>query len=164
MIAPGTALERLSHAEAFMLALLIWRESRGESAVCRTAVGCSVLNRVRRPKWWGDSVLTVAAKRLQYSSLTAPRDTQLVLWPTPFDPSWEACHVLAYDLLTKPMSNPVPGADSFYDCSIAAPSWTIGARHCGDFGRLSFWDVDHDYEAEVVKLSGSDTRESSKEA
>ena len=43
-----------------------------------------------------------------------------------------------------------PGADSYHDTSIAAPEWTAKARHCGQSGRIRFYDMDHDYEAETT--------------
>ena len=73
------------------LALAIWREARGASMQAKIAVAYSILNRVERPSWWGNDVLSVLFKKWQYSSLTDPKDRQLTTWPSTSDPSWYDC-------------------------------------------------------------------------
>jgi len=131
----------------YYLALTIYREARGESVECRVAVGCSILNRVARPSWWGASVNEVVTKRWQYSSLTDPKDPQLSrAWPTLKEKAWQECWEIARLLLADQLPNPVPGADSYYDVSISAPPWTAAARRVTQIGKIVFWDVDHDYQ------------------
>lgn len=139
--------------EVSLLALTIWREARGEPRAAKVALACSVMNRVRRPCWWGTDVVSVIEKRWQFSSLTDPRDPQLVRWP-PYDGTFRECLEVASLALAGLLANPVPGADSYHDTSIAPPSWTAKARGCGQVGRLVFYDVDHDYEREVVANAG----------
>src|SRR3990172_8445425 len=102
--------ELAREASAFMLALVGWREARGEVLPVRIAVMYSVLNRVERPAWWGRSVLEVVGKLWQYSALTAPGDP----------------NVLEYRV-----ANPMPGADSYHDVSIPQPGWAGAARFWG---------------------------------
>lgn len=129
------------------LALTVWREARGESDQAKLAVAYSILNRVTRPAWWGRDVQSVVFKMWQYSSLTDRHDRQLTTWPQSNDPSWEAClNASSVALAGSVESNPVPGADSYYDTSIEAPAWTKSARFVAAIGRLRFWDVDRDYE------------------
>lgn len=133
-------------AERVFLGLTVWREARGASADARAGVAWSVLNRVARPSWWGRDVLGVLAKRWQYSSLTDPRDPQLTRWPTTEDTSWWECLATACDVLDGLVPNPVPGADSYHDQSIAPPEWAARARRVATLGRLTFYDVDRDHE------------------
>ena len=134
--------------DVFYLALVVWREVRGASHAAQVAVACSVMNRVKRPGWWGKDVSSVATKKWQYSSLAAPGDPQLILWPVLSDSSWLGSLEVAYDVIHGGEVSPMPGADSYYDDSIPPPKWTKGARLCGKIDNLNFYDVDNDWEAE----------------
>ena len=133
-------------AELIFLALTVWREARGESERCQTAVAYSVLNRVSRPSWWGSDILSVVTKRLQYSSMTYQRDPQLTTWPLASDPSWRQCLAVAAGAIHGVSANPVPGADSYYDVSISAPKWATPQCFVGQVGRIRFYNTDHDHE------------------
>jgi cell wall hydrolase len=138
--------------EHYILALTIWREARGEKAEAQHGVAFTVLNRVARPGWWGRTIDDVCTKRWQYSSLTDPKDPQLTKWPLVSDPSWRASWIAAGEVLDGVVTNLVPGADSYYDDSIAAspPVWSKTARFVGKMGRLNFFDVDRDHEMPMV--------------
>lgn len=62
-----------------LLALCMWREARGEGLEGMTAVGLVIQNRVRR---WNQSWSSVIVGKNQFSSMTVPGDSQLVVWPT----------------------------------------------------------------------------------
>ena len=132
-------------SEVVFLALVIWRESRGEGLVGQVAVACSILNRVARPSWWGKTVMEVLFKRLQYSSMTDKRDAQLVVWPGN-DSIWKQCVTVAKNALEGKLPNPVPGADSYYDISIPAPNWATPETFVKQVGRIRFHNLDHDVE------------------
>lgn len=132
--------------DLFYLALVVYREARGEPDEAKLAVAWSVLNRVAKPSWWGSSVESVVTKKWQYSSMTDPHDPQLArAWPVSVDPMWGRCLTIASDAMDGTSTDPLPGADSYHDTSISPPSWTTGARKCGQIGRLVFYDVDHDH-------------------
>jgi len=133
-------------AEMVFLALAIWREARGEPNLGKVAVAMSLLNRVSHPGWWGDDVMSVLFKRWQYSSLTDPRDRQLVVWPHKDDPSWQECMQIARDALEGVLENPVPGADSYHDTSIRPPAWATKDCFVRQIGRLLFYNVYRDHE------------------
>ena len=137
--------------EHWYLAFTVWREARGEPDDCMAAVAWSILNRVSRPGWWGHTIDEVVTKRWQYSSLTDPKDPQLSRsWPTVGDASWRKCWEVCRNVIQGRIDNPVPGADSYHDASIAPPNWTVAARKCGMVGGLYFYDVDHDFEVAVT--------------
>lgn len=151
MIAPLSPIGTKIITETWYLALVAWREARGESQDAQVAVAWSVMNRVARPKWWGKTISQVVGKAWQYSSMTNPNDPQATrAWPLDTDPSWQLALGVAKAVLEGTVENPLPGADSYYDTSILAPSWTTGARFCGQIGKLRFFDVDHDFEAPAV--------------
>ena len=140
----------LSNADdVVFLALVIWREARGESMIGKIAVAHSVLNRVNKPKWWGKSVLEVLFKKLQYSSVTDPHDKQLTTWPQK-NPLWNECKAIAFGVLAGEMENPVPCADSYHDISIPSPYWAEPDMFVRQIGRLKFYNVDRDYEADTI--------------
>lgn len=136
--------------EQFLLGLTVWREARGETELGRVAVAHSVLNRVARPSWWGRDLCEVLGKKWQYSSLAAPGDPQLILWPRIEDHSWLECLTVAAQVLAGAVSNPVPGADSYHDVSIGTPATMATGRYCGQIGRLRFFDLDRDFESAAI--------------
>lgn len=136
-------------AELAFMALTLWREARGESALCKTAVAHSILNRVNRPSWWGRDVMGVIFKKWQYSSLTDPKDPQLTKWPAKDDVSWQECLVITDKVLRGLLDNPAPGADSYHDISIPAPKWATEETFVIQIGRIRFHNLDMDIESGI---------------
>lgn len=129
-------------ADRVFLALMIWREARGEPLDGQLAVGFTVVERIRSGiKWWGTDVLSALFTKYQYSSLTAMRDPQLTTWPFSGDRRWQKCLSIADLILSGQAKNPAPGADSYYDISIKPPSWATTDKHVVDIGRLRFFKV-----------------------
>lgn len=137
--------------ETALLALVSWREARGEGELGMRAVACSIRNRVERPSWWGTSYATVISKKYQYSSMAAPGDPQLIRYPDMNDSAFaEALQIADMIIAEEPVANPVSGADSFYDVSIPPPSWATPDCFVGQIGSIRFYNVDHDYESPVL--------------
>jgi N-acetylmuramoyl-L-alanine amidase len=132
--------------DVVFLALTLWREARGEPYLGRVAVAHSIMNRVRRPSWWGNTVLAVVTKKWQYSSLTDPKDRQLVLWPTDTDVRWRECMEIARGVYSELIPNPAVGADSYYSDVIPAPYWADPKKFVVKIGRHLFFDLDADHE------------------
>jgi cell wall hydrolase len=130
--------------EVCLLALVVWREARGASRDAKIAVACSVRNRVDNPKWWGKTYDQVITKKWQYSSMTAAGDPQLSTYPQPDDHVFEECLGIADKVYERSLTNPLPGADSYFDDSIAPPKWATPATFVGKIGRLSFYNIDGD--------------------
>jgi len=128
-----------NNIDTVFLALVIWREARGESDDCKTAVGFSVLARVRHGGWWGKDVQSVIFHKWQYSSMTAHNDPNLVQWPLSTEPAWMRCIVIASDIIDGLLVNPAPGADSYFDDSITAPAWARKGRFITKIGRINFY-------------------------
>ena len=106
----------------------------------------TILNRVDRPSWWGGTVADVICKKWQFSSMTDPRDKQLTTWPKAGDKSWDNCMRIVEGVLSGEISNPAPGADSYFDDSIPAPYWADQEKFVGKIGRIFFYNLDQDYE------------------
>lgn len=136
--------------EICLLALVIWRESRGSSHETKVAVACSIRDRVDNPKWWGNDYVTVITKKWQYSSMAAVGDPQLSVYPQADDDVFEDCLTIASSVHDRTVTNPFPGADSYYDDSIQAPKWATPETFVGKSGRLNFYNSDHDFEQEMA--------------
>jgi N-acetylmuramoyl-L-alanine amidase len=129
-----------------LLALVMWREARGEGPQCMMAVGCAIRNRVKRPTWWGKDYISCITKKWQFSSIAAVGDPQLMIYPQSGDSAFEQALQIAEWVINETASNPFPGADSFYDSSIPAPKWATPETFCGKIGRMTFHNVDRDME------------------
>jgi len=132
-------------ADVTFLALVAWREARGESDEAIAAVCHAVMNRVHHTDWWGRDVMSVVSKKWQFSSMTDPNDRQLTTWPQSDMASWRRCLRLAHQVYTGALENPVPGADSYYDDSIPAPYWADPAKMVAQIGPFRFYDLDGDH-------------------
>lgn len=130
--------------ERVMLALLVWREARGELYQTKVAVAFSVLNRVQNPKWWGTTLGAVIAKKWQYSSMAAPGDPNLIQYPLPHDLSFQDSMRAVNAAIMGKEKNPVEGADSYYDVSIQPPKWAKPEQFVTQIGAFRFFNTDGD--------------------
>jgi spore germination cell wall hydrolase CwlJ-like protein len=104
---------------ADLLALCVWRESRGEPDAGKLGVAYSVINRVQRPCWWGNTIHTVVLKPYQYSSFN-PDDVNADLWPQDDDPSWKASQEAAQAAIGNE-PDPTEGATHYHATDIDFP-------------------------------------------
>jgi hypothetical protein len=133
--------------EISMLALMIWREARNSSSDAQFQVGWTVRNRVDNPKWWGETYSEVITKKWQYSSMAAPGDKQLILYPSVADDRFIHCLEIAFAIYFSRYyggnSRPkFPEADSYYDDSIKPPSWATKDKYLGMIDRFAFYNID----------------------
>ena len=125
-----------------LLALMTWREARGAGPVAMAAVAHTAVTRGRlHPGWWGHDIEGAIGLKWQYSSMAAPGDPQLILWPHSYDLSFQAALSIVQGVLDGTEPNPAPEADSYYDDSIAAPAWTAKATFITKIDRLNFYRV-----------------------
>ncbi len=125
----------------FIMALTLWREDRGGTPEGRAAIAYVILNRVARQSWWGKNVLEVCTKKWQFSSLTAPGDPQLVIWPSEADSIWQDCLQAVANALDGTLPNPIGRAVNYYDVSIKAPDWATDDKFIAQIGRLRFYEA-----------------------
>lgn len=103
----------MTYAE-YLLALVMWREARGEGEEGMRAVGHVIRNRVSRG--WGNWV-EVMAKPLQFTSINPPKtkegypkDPQTCRWPAPDDVRWITAEQLAHQIYSGQDDDPTQGA------------------------------------------------------
>lgn len=129
--------------EVSLLALCIWRESRGQTILAKLGVAWSIRNRVNHPGWWGTDWASVITKRWQFSSMTAPGDVNLVAWPLPVDTSWHASLDAAQQAYSGTGTDPTNGATHYFDQSLDSnpPNWaTDGSMvQTVSIDALRFW-------------------------
>lgn len=83
------------------------------------------------------SVYAEAVRKMQFSSMTAPGDPELTLFPTPTDPQWiEALTLAGIDNL----EDITGGATFYYAASMShPPTWTAAmTQTCEIEGQLFF--------------------------
>jgi len=140
-----------SWIDTVFLALVIWREARGETVIGQRGVAYSILNRVEKPSWWGNDIQSVLFKKWQYSSITDPKDPQLTKWPASHNEAWQHCFMVAVDVISHSVENPVIGADSYFDISIPNPKWATADKFVKQIGRIKFYNIDGDKNENLVK-------------
>lgn len=123
--------------DAHLLALCIWRESRGESFLGQRAVGCVVRNRVNAGGY-GSGYASVILKHYQFSSFNAS-DINSQQWPIDGEASWMSCLAEANNVLTgiDDVSN---SALFYFSPPLKQPPPAWGAViPTASIGHLSFW-------------------------
>lgn len=123
-----------------LLALVLWREARGEALETKRLVAWSIKNRVSHPSWWGVDWGSVITKRWQYSSMTAPGDPNLIRWPLQTDTSWQACMQIAGEVF-EGTTDLASGATHYFDKSLDSnqPEWAKDMTHVTDSGGMRFY-------------------------
>lgn len=137
----------IRQAETSFLALLIWREARGQPFEGMVAVAWTARNRVESPKWWGTDYLSVIGKKWQYSAMAAPGDPQLILYPKSDDKEFIVALHIAEAVIAGNIPHPAPGADSYFATTIQPPDWATDDKFVKQIGAHRFFNIDEDYES-----------------
>lgn len=129
--------------DLFLLALVIWREARGETPAAKQGVAWAVKNRALKPSWWGgSSYWSVILHPFQFSSFNHG-DPNATKWPVPSDVSWSDSLEVAAGVISGNVLDNTSGATSYFDKSLDSkpPTWaTDGSNiHTCDIGGLRFY-------------------------
>ena len=110
----------MTHQDIAIGALTAWRENRGGG----TPGMQSVLNVLQnRATHRGTSVYVEAVRKWQFSSMTAPGDPNLILFPLDTDPQWAMALILAGQMSDGTLPDITGGATSYYADSMATPPY-----------------------------------------
>lgn len=118
----------------FLLALVMWREARGEGPEGMKAVGCVVRNRVHNDTW--SQIITA---KWQFSSLTAPGDPMLVQWPVQNDPQFLEAMTLAGGIFTGTLIDTTNGATHYFNPNVVLPTWAKSMTKLMSIGHHDFY-------------------------
>lgn len=101
----------MTPADEFMLAIVLYREARGEGRTGMLAVGCVVRNRVdkRHSTYYAECV-----KPWAFSSITAKGDSQLIVWPKESESEWQTAQLLAQGILSGAIQDITGGATLYW--------------------------------------------------
>ena len=127
--------------DADILARTIYGEARGEGYDGMKAVACVVVNRVKKPCWWGYSVKTVCLKPYQFSCWNG-QDPNLVVIEkvTNDDPVFSTARGIATLAVAGDLVDNTNGATSYYAKGLATPpSWAVGKMPCAEIGNHLFF-------------------------
>lgn len=103
-------------------ALCCWRESRNQGAAGMTAVASVIRNRALKRL---TSPFSEVTRKLQFSSMTAPSDKQLTLYPVSLDPLWVAAQSIATSVLDGTVPDPTQGATLYFNPDAIQTTKTI---------------------------------------
>ena len=119
----------------FLLALVMWREARGEGPEGMKAVGCVVRNRVKSFGAWS---LIITAK-WQFSSLTAPGDPMLIQWPVFQDLQFLEAMAIANGIYNNSIVDNTNGATHYFNPNVVLPKWAATMTKVATIGHHDFY-------------------------
>lgn len=150
---PNQALPLAEQPPAVLLAMCIFGEARGESALARRAVAQVVVNRARhahrvfgsqRGLSFDENIIKVLTRPCQFSCML----TTDINYPKIFDPLaheapevWHDCMAIAAEVMRAHSRQDIltRNADHYFDDSIQPPSWADPAKETVTIGRLRFF-------------------------
>lgn len=118
------------------LALVAWREARGEGRDGMKAVMCVVRNRVNAGMGDWDHVIT---KRWQFSSMTAPSDPMLVQWPDSPDAQFQDALLLVDGVFDGSTPDITHGATFYFNPAVVLPTWAASMVKVASIGHHDFY-------------------------
>jgi N-acetylmuramoyl-L-alanine amidase len=104
------------------LALMSWKENRGGGVPGMQSCMNVALNRAKSRNM---SIYAVVYEPLQFSSMSYPRDPQLLTQPEEDDPQWLQAQNLAAAAAVGKLPDITNGATSYYALSIPQPTDTL---------------------------------------
>lgn len=121
--------------EIMLAALCIWREARGEGRDGMRAVAHVIKNRVTPEK----NVYSVVTQKWQFSSMTAPGDSQTVLYPSPDDAYFQDAVQIATEVLQGDDPDLTNGADHYFNPHVVLPEWAAHMTKVASIGNHDFY-------------------------
>ncbi|MBI3709616.1 MAG: cell wall hydrolase [Proteobacteria bacterium] len=126
-----------------LLARVIWGEARGEGEAGMAAVASVIMNRVRRPGWWGNSLRSVCTCPWQFSCLNPGDPNRAKLYAvTAADPIFATALAIAQRAVAGDPADPTRGATHYYAADTKQPSWALGRVPTARIGRHLFYRLD----------------------
>lgn len=106
------------------LALVAWKEARGEGDEGMEAVMNVIVNRVGYPGF-ASTLHNVIYGKNQFTSMSVPTDPQFNLSPQPGDPQYAYCQGLAQTFNNNMPNDPTLGAHYYADLKYTTSGWFV---------------------------------------
>lgn len=119
-----------------ILALVVWREARGEGHDGMRAVAHVIYNRVQAGHTDWASIIEA---KWQFSSLTAPGDPMLVQWPKPPDPAFEDAMSIVDLIYNGNDFDLTYGATHYFNPNVVKPAWAASLTKVASIGHHDFY-------------------------
>lgn len=128
---------------AFQVAVeTIYGEARGEPYEGKVAVAWVLLNRARRPRWWGHDLYSVCLKDRQFSCWNQDDPNRAAIKAaSPGNPVMSACIRALLEALSGLAADPTGGADHYCVTSLT-PSWAATAMPTAIVGGHKFYRLE----------------------
>lgn len=126
--------------EIDVLARTLWGEARGEGETGMHAVANVVMNRVRNPRWWGNTVETVCLQPAQFTcwSHKDPNYEKLKAVTVETDQVFAKAVEIATKAIDVGITDITGGADHYYNPFHANPKWALESRVTKKIGNHIF--------------------------
>ena len=110
-------------SDALILARTIYGETRGEGEGAKIAVANVIMNRVKDPKWWGNTVKEVCLVKNQFSCFNFgdPNFSELIN-VTIKNKVFQECFGIAYSVMKGFIPDNTNGATHYHNKSVN-PEW-----------------------------------------
>lgn len=124
-----------------ILARTIWGEARSEGNVGMTAVACVIMNRAKKPAWWGVGARSVCLKPYQFSCWNKNDPNRIKMLAIDENSLiYLQAKNLAEKVLSGTLKDIVYGATYYYAKFIPTPHWAIGKKPCVEIGTQIFFN------------------------
>jgi N-acetylmuramoyl-L-alanine amidase len=122
------------------LARTLWGEARGEGETGMHAVANVIMNRVRNPRWWGNTVESVCLQPAQFTcwSHKDPNYEKLQAVTVETDQVFAKAIEIATKAIDAGMVDITGGADHYYNPFHANPKWALESRMTKKIGNHVF--------------------------
>jgi N-acetylmuramoyl-L-alanine amidase len=132
--------------DAHSLALVAWKEARGEGDAGMEAVMNVIANRVGHPGF-AHTLHDVIYGKNQFTSMSVPSDGEFNLQPADGDPQFAYCQDLAQGFNGATPDDPTQGAHYYADIKYTTSGWFFrniinnptDHPHTVKIGRHDFW-------------------------
>ena len=123
------------------MARTLWGEARGETDEGVLAVAWVILNRARKPGWWGHDIESVCLKRWQFSCWNPTDPNYPYLSGKRPIPGAEFLRMreIALAAVLEAQPDPTGGATHYHVKNMKnPPRWRLGAQHAATIGNHVF--------------------------
>lgn len=127
-----------------ILAKTIWGEARGGGVAGMQSVASVIVNRAKKPGWWGDDIRSICLKPYQFSCwLSNDPNLPKILAVDEANTQYAIAMEVAEQAINSTLTDTTNGATSYYAESMAEPpKWAVGKTPCAEIaGQLFFNDI-----------------------